>query len=146
MVVQHLDRLHGVGRRIPELGTARPDRGRSRLPQAGDYDAVISDVRLIDKSDRLWMIVDFNLVGLEASPAPMWALLASHNGHSDDHRLAEGARVVRRLAAAILTPLEAIKDSFELPGLFLGKPVNLTVVHKERDGVKELVVRSIRQR
>ena len=136
----------GLGGESPNWGPLDLTGGGSRLPQAGDYDAVISDVRLIDKSDRLWMIVDFNLVGLEASPAPMWALLASHNGHSDDHRLAEGARVVRRLAAAILTPLEAIKDSFELPGLFLGKPVNLTVVHKERDGVKELVVRSIRQR
>ena len=76
----------------------------------------------------------------------MWALLASRNGPPDAHRLAEGARALRRLAAATLTPLEAIKDPFELPGLFIGKPVNLTIAHKMRDGVPELAVRTIRPR
>ena len=45
-----------------------------------------------------------------------------------------------------MTPLEAIKDPFELPGLFIDKPVNLTLAHKERDGVDELKVRTIRPR
>ncbi len=136
----------GLGGASPNWGPLDLTGGGGKLPPPGDYDAVISDVHLIDKSDRLWMIVDFKLVGLEASPAPMWALLASRNGQSDDHRLAEGARVLHRLAAATVTPLEAIKDPFDLPGLFIGKPVNLTVAHKERDGVPELVVRTIRPR
>ena len=65
---------------------------------------------------------------------------------SDGHRLAEGARLLNRLATATRTPREAIKDPFDLPGLFIGKPVNLTVAHKVRDGVPELVVRTIRPR
>ena len=76
----------------------------------------------------------------------MWALLASRNGPSDGHRLAEGARAPPPPRSGNLTPLEAIKDPFELPGLFIGKPVNLTVAHKMRDGIPELVVRTIRPR
>ena len=128
------------------MGAARPDRGRRQIAAAGHYDAVISDVELIDKPDMLWMIVSFKLVGLEASPAPMWVMLASRNGPADDHRVAEGVRLLHRLATATRTPLDAIKDPFDLPGLFIGKPVNLTIAHKTRDGVPELVVRTIRPR
>ena len=133
-----------LGDAPPEWGLLDLTGGGDKLPPPGNYDAVISDVKLIDKSDRLWMIVDFILAGLEASPAPMWALLASRNGPSDRHRLAEGARVLNQLATGTGTPRDAMKDAFELPGLFIGKPVNLTVAHNERDGVPELVVRTIR--
>ena len=117
------------------------------MPPPGNYDAVISDVQLIDKSDVLWMIVNFKLVGLEASPAPnMGYARQSQRPVRRAIGLAEGARLLHRLAAATGTPLDAIKDPFDLPGLFIGKPVNLTVAHKERDGVPELVVRTIRPR
>ena len=81
------------------------------------------------------MIVSFRLDGLEASPAPMLAMIASLNGSVDDHRVVEGMRLIRRLAAATITPLDAIRDPYELPGLFIGKPVKLVLAHKVRDGV-----------
>ena len=73
-------------------------------------------------------------------------MIASRGGLVDEHRVAEGLRLLNRLAMATGTPLDAIKDAFDLPDLFIGKLVKLTVAHKERDGVPELVVRSIRPR
>ena len=135
-----------LGGAAPEWGPLDLTGGGGKLPPPGDYDAVIADLDLIDKSDVLWMIVSFKLVGLEASPAPMMGMIASRNGPVDQHRVAEGMRLLNRLATATGTPLDAIKDPFDLPGLFIGKPVKLTVVHKARDGIPELVVRTIRPR
>ena len=92
------------------------------------------------------MVVSFKLVGLEASPAPKIVMIASRNGPVDEHRVAEGLRLLQRLAMATGTPPDAIKDPFDLPSLFIGKPVKLTIVHKTRDGIPELVVRTIRPR
>ena len=118
----------------------------SQLPPPDDYEGVIADLDVIDKSDVLWMTVSFKLVDLEASPAPKIVMIASCNGPVDEHRVAEGLRLLHRLAIATGTPLDAIKDPFDLPGLFIGKPVKLTIAHKTRDGVPELVVRTIRPR
>ena len=107
---------------------------------------MIADVDIKDTPDRLWTIVSFTLVGVEASPAPIWALLATRKGLADDHRMVQGARVLHRLAEATGTSPEAIKDPFELPDLFVGKPVDPKVVHETRDGIPELVVHSFRQR
>lgn len=120
--------------------------GGVKLPPPGDYDGVISDMRIIDKSDVLRTIISFRLEGVEATPAPVWAMLASRKGAVDEHDVAEGMRLLHRLAAATATPLEAIRDPYDLPGLFIGKRVKLTLAHKERDGVWELVVRTIRPR
>ena len=147
-----------LGGASPEWGPLDLTGGGGKLPPPGNYDAVIADVQLIDKPDMLRMIVSFQLDGHEATPAPKWALLASRNGPSDSHERPRGRRsstvhrtgrwprLLNRLATATRTPLEALKDPFDLPGLFIGKPVNLTVAHKERDGVAELVVRTIRPR
>ena len=117
------------------------------MPPPGDYDGVIADLDLIDKSDVLWMIVSFKLVGLEASPAPNIGYdRQSQRSGRRAIGVAEGPRLLHRLAMATGTPLDAIKDPFDLPGLFIGKPVKLTVAHKTRDGVPELVVRTIRPR
>ena len=130
----------------PKWGPLDLSRGGAKLPPPGDYDGVIADLDVIDKSDVLWMIVSFKLVDLEASPAPKIVMIASHNGPVDEHRVAEGRRLLYRLAMATGTPLDGIKDPFDLRGLFIGKPVKLTIAHKTRDGVPELVVRTIRLR
>ena len=136
-----------MGGASPEWGPLDLSGGGGKLPPPGDYDAVIADVELIDKSDVLWMIVSFKLVGLEASPAPNVGYdRQSQRPGPTSHRVAEGKRLLHRLAMATRTPLDAIKDPFDLPGLFIGKPVKLTVAHKTRDGVPELVVRTIRPR
>ena len=136
-----------LGGASPEWGPLDLTGGGGKLPPPGDYDAVISDV---DTHRQVRRAVDDR----QLSSSSAWRRLPRQCGlcspvataRSDDHRLAEGARLLHRLAAATGTPLDAIKDPFELPGLFIGKPVNLTVAHKERDGVPELVVRTIRPR
>ena len=133
-----------LGGASPEWGPLDLTGGGGNLPPPGDYDGVITDVDIKDKPDALWAIVSFILVDEEAAPAPMWALLATRNGPTYKHRLAGGAKVLRRLAAATGTPLDELKNAFDLPRLFIGKPVKLTIAHKTLDGVTELVVRTIR--
>lgn len=120
--------------------------GGGHLPPPGSYDALISDVELKDSTDVLWMVVRFQIVGEEAAPAPEWAALATCDGSPYDDRKVKGMRLLNRLAAATMTPIGAITDPYELPGLFIGKSVGLVVAHKVRDGIPELVVREIRPR
>ena len=136
-----------IGGASPEWGPLDLTGGGGKLPPPGNYDAVISDVDTHRQVRRLWMIVNFKLVGLEASPAPNVGF--ARQSQRSVRRPSPGRgreappppRGGDRDAAR-----DAIKDPFDLPGLFIGKPVKLTVAHKERDGVPELVVRTIRPR
>ena len=120
--------------------------GGDKLPPPGDYDGMIADLEVIDKSDVLWMIVSFRLDGLEASPAPEVRHDCEPRRPGRPAPGGQGHAASPSPCSATETPLEAIGDPFDLPGLFIGKPLNLTVAHKERDGVPELVVRTIRPR
>ena len=57
--------------------------------------------------------------------------------------MAEGLRFLNRLSLAVGVEVAGV-DYEELPGLLIGKRLELTVVHSMRDGVADLVVRSMR--
>ena len=133
-----------LGGASPEWGPLDLTGGGGNLPPPGDYDGVITDVDIKDKPDALWAIVSFILVDEEAAPAPMWALLATRNGPTYKHRLAGGARVLRRLAEATGTPLERSRTRLICPVFSSANRSALTIAHKTLDGVTELVVRTIR--
>ena len=116
------------------------------LPPPGDYPGSIAEVKIVDKGDTLWVIVQFTLDGLEAEPAAKFGVLGAIPGSEYAHRLAEGVRLLYRIAEATGTPITAIQDPFEVPKLFTGKKVSLAIAHRKRDGVPEMEVREIRPR
>jgi hypothetical protein len=117
--------------------------GSADLPAPGDYVAVIEEVRLAERSDVVWMIVRYRLDGFVAEPAADIAPIAARPNSEHFRRVAEGARLLNRLATATRVDLSAINDPFELPAVLERKRVTLRLARRERDGVSELVVRAI---
>jgi hypothetical protein len=116
---------------------------RANLPPPGPYAATITDVRLYDKPDVLWMGIEFSLDGTDAAPRGMLHAIAAREGSQHKHKMAEGLRAIAQLAIATGVTLEGI--AYEaLPGKLIGKRLELIVAHVSRDGILDLVVRSMR--
>lgn len=115
----------------------------NNLPAPGTYCGVIVDVRLHEKPDVLWCAVQFSLDGLGAAPRDVLHAVAASADSSHINRVAEGLRFLNRLALAVGVDIAGV-DYEELPRLLIGKRLELTVAHVKRDGVPDLVVRSVR--
>jgi hypothetical protein len=115
----------------------------SNLPAPGTYPGVIADMRLHEKPDVLWCIVRFSLDGMSAAPRDVVNAVAAHDDSQHVHRVPEGQRFLYRLSLTVGVDVSGV-DYEELPRLLIGRRLELTVVHSKRDGVPELVVRSMR--
>jgi hypothetical protein len=115
----------------------------NNLPPAGIYPASVTDFRLFEKPDVIWCAVDFTLSGTSASPRTMLHAIAATVDSPHASRVAEGLRFLHRLAQATSIAIDSV-DYEELPRLFLGRHLELAVAHSTRDGVPELVIRSMR--
>ncbi len=114
-----------------------------QLPPEGDYDATIHAIRLIDKTDTLWMAVEYRLADHFEAPEPDFAAIAARPGSPHGARVPDGARMLYRLATAAGVELAQHPDPFEFPAVFEGKKVRLRLAHKTKDGVPALVVRRV---
>jgi hypothetical protein len=111
------------------------------LPPEGEYQARIA-LKLSDASQStLWLFVNYSIDGIAAAPATEMGVLAVRDGSKYADRVNEGRRLLYRLLTA--TGVQLPTDPFDLPALLEGKPVALTIGHRVRDGVKELVVRKV---
>jgi hypothetical protein len=115
----------------------------SNLPAPGTYPGVVADIRLHEKPDVLWCIVRFSLESMTAAPRDVVNAVAAHDDSQYAHRVPEGLRFLYRLSLAVGVDVAGV-DCEELPRLLIGKRLELTVAHSRRDGVRELVVRSMR--
>ena len=114
------------------------------LPPPGEYQGRIAEVRLTDKGDTLWMAVTLRLDGHLAMPAAEMGAIAARDGSPHRPKVADGYRLLHRLAKAACVDLARINDPFDLPDAFAGRPLLIEVDHKTRDGVPELVVRRLK--
>lgn len=113
------------------------------LPEPGTYPGAVADLRLHEKPDVVWCIVQFSLDGMAAAPRDVVNAIAAHGDSQHTHRVPEGLRFLYRLSQAVGVDIAGV-DCEELPRLLIGKRLELTVAHSRRDGVPELVVRSMR--
>ncbi len=113
------------------------------LPAPGTYPGAVADVRLHEKPDVLWCVVQFSLDDLAAAPRDVLNAIAARGDSQHIHRVPEGLRFFYRLSQAVGVGIAGV-DYEELPRLLIGKRLELTVAHSRRDGVPELVVRSMR--
>ncbi len=127
-----------------EWGKLDLSGGDNSLPPAGEYPAIISGVSLSDKGDVLWMIVRFKLDGFVHEPAPEMGAIMAKPGSQHSNRVPDGLRLLHRLIEATGVDAGSLVDPEHLIHLFVGQALLLTVGHKLRDGVPELVVRSMR--
>ena len=111
------------------------------LPPPGDYPASISSFEFYDKPDVLWMKVNYGLRDHAATVSEL-VCIAALPGSQYATRVAEGLRLLNRLAKATHQNI-TVTEPEAIPALFTGKAVTLTVAHKVRDGIAELVVRGI---
>jgi hypothetical protein len=114
---------------------------KPELPPPGSYPGRISDVKLTDKSDVLWMAVEYELEGTNARPRGDVGAIAAVSTSQHAPRVPDGLRLLHRLSQA--TGVDLNGDPDRLPGLLIGKRVTLTLAHKDRDGQPDLVVRAI---
>ena len=113
------------------------------LQPAGTYPATIVDVQVNEKADVVWLGVGFALDETTAAPSPILAAIAATVESEHVQRVPEGLRTLYRLSVATGVTLEGV--SYEaLPGLLMGKRLELVVGHGMRDGIAELVIRSMR--
>ena len=124
-------------------GSINLNAGSGNLPPPGTYPAMIADLRLHEKADVLWCAVQFSLDGMAAAPRDVVHAIAARDDSQYASRVAEGLRFLNRLSLAAGVEIAGV-DYDELPGLLIGKRLELTVAHSMRDGVPELVVRSMR--
>ena len=113
------------------------------LPAPGTYPGAVADLRLHEKPDVLWCVVQFSLDGLAAAPRDVLHAIAGRDDSVHVSRVAEGLRFLNRLSQAVGVDVAGV-DYEKLPRLLIGKRLELTVVHSMRDGVADLVVRSMR--
>jgi hypothetical protein len=114
------------------------------LPPEGEYQGRIAEVKLSDPSQStLWLFVNYLIDGIAAAPATEMGVLAVRDGSPYAKRLNDGRRLLYRVAAATSVQLSPQTDPYDLPALLEGKPVTLTIGHRVRDGMKELVVRKV---
>ena len=113
------------------------------LPPPGTYPGTVADVRLHEKPTEMWCVVQFSLDGMAAAPRDGLYAIAARADSPHARRVAEGLRFLNRLALAVGIEISGV-DYEDLPQLLIGKRLELTVVHKSRDGVPELIVRSMR--
>ena len=118
-------------------------RGGGKLPPPGNYPAMVADLRLHEKPDALWCAVQFSLDGMAASPRDELHAIAARDDSKYASRVPDGLRFLNRLSQAAGVEVAGV-DYEELPRLLIGKRLELTVVHSMRDGVADLVVRSMR--
>jgi hypothetical protein len=113
----------------------------NNLPPAGTYSASVTDFRLFEKPDVIWCAVDFTLTGTSASPRTMLHAIAA----TDDSRASRAAEGLdlHQIGSNHEHHHPGV-DYEELPGLLIGKRLELTVVHSMQDGVADLVVRAMR--
>jgi hypothetical protein len=116
---------------------------KAELPPPGSYPARIADVKLTDKGDVLWVVVDYELNGTNARPQGDLGAIAAVPTSPHAHRVRDGMRLLHRLSQATGIDLNGV-DPDTLPGLLIGQPITVTVAHKVRDGQPDLVVREIR--
>ena len=116
---------------------------QASLPPPGAYQARISDVKLIDKPDVLWVAVEYELAGMTARPRGNIGAIAALPTSPHASRLPDGLRLLYRLSHATGVDLHET-DPYKLPRLLIGKRVTLTLAHRERDGQPDLVIREIR--
>jgi hypothetical protein len=114
-----------------------------KLPPPGSYPATISDIRIYQKPDVVWLNVLFTLDNTKASPQGALYAVAATEGSRYLGRVVEGLRFLHRLLLAVGIEI-AGADIEDLPGLLLGKRLEVTVAHSMRDGMPDLVVRSMR--
>jgi hypothetical protein len=113
------------------------------LPAPGTYPGAVADLRLYEKPDALWCVVQFSLDGTSTAPRDVLHAIAARDDSRYGSRVAEGLRFLNRLSQAVGVEVAGV-DYEELPRLLIGKRLELTVVHSIRDGVGDLVVRSMR--
>jgi hypothetical protein len=113
------------------------------LPAPGTYAGAVADVRLREKPDVLWCVLQFSLDGMAGAPRDVMNAIAARGDSSYAHRVPDGLRFLYRLSKAVGVDIAGV-DYEELPRLLIGKRLELTVAHSRRDGVPELVVRSMR--
>ncbi len=114
-----------------------------KLPAPGTYPGAVADVRLIEKPDVLWCVVQFSLDGMAAAPRDVMNAIAARDDSQYATRVPEGLRFLSRLSQAVGVDIVGV-DCEELSRLLIGKRLELTVAHSRRDGVPELVMRSMR--
>jgi hypothetical protein len=115
----------------------------SNLPTPGTYPGAVADVRLHEKPDVLWCAVRFSLDGMSAAPRDVLHAIAALDDCRHAGRVAEGLRFLNRLSRAVGVEVAGV-DYEELPRLLIGKRLEITLAHSMRDGVPDLVVRSMR--
>lgn len=113
------------------------------LPAPGTYPGAVVDVRLHEKPDVLWCVVQFSLDGMAGAPRDVMNAIAACGDSSYSHRVPDGLRFLYRLSQAVGVDIAGV-DYEQLPRLLIGKRLELTVAHSRRDAVPELVVRSMR--
>ena len=113
------------------------------LPAPGTYPGAVADVRLHEKADVLWCAVQFTLDGTAAAPRDVLNAIAAIDDSRHINRVPEGLRFLYRLSQAVSVDVAGV-DYEELPRLLIGRRLEVTVAHSRRDGVAELVVRSVR--
>jgi hypothetical protein len=113
------------------------------LPAAGPYTATISDAVVHDKYPiALWLSVSFTLEDRPGVIAKDMACVMADATGPHATRVAEGRRFLNRLATATDVSLDGV-EADKIPELLIGRRVIVTVAHKLRDGVPDLVVRGI---
>ena len=117
--------------------------GGGKLPPPGNYPAMVADLRLHEKPDVLWCAVQFSLDGMAAAPRDVVHAIAARDDSRYANRTAEGLRFLNRLSQAVGVEIAGV-DYEELPKLLIGERLEVTVAHSMRDGVPDLVVRSMR--
>jgi hypothetical protein len=124
-------------------GSINLNAGSGNLPPPGNYPAMVADLRLHEKPDVLWCAVQFSLDGMAAAPRDVLHAIAASDGSRHASRVAEGLRFLHRLSQAVGVEVAGV-DYEELPRLLIGRRLEVTVAHSMRDGVTDLVVRSMR--
>ena len=124
-------------------GSINLNAGSGNLPPPGTYPAMVADLRLHGKPDALWCAVQFSLDGMAASPRDVLHAIAARNDSRYASRVPDGLRFLNRLSQAVGVEVAGV-DYEELPGLLIGKRLEVTVAHSMRDGVPDLVVRAMR--
>ncbi len=128
----------------PKKWTLAANVAQRKLPQPGVYPARLAEVGLHDKGDTLWFGVGYEFTGDLAGETPPerdFGAIAAEEGSAHEKRLAEGARLLYRTAAAAGVTLPDDLDPYDLPDLLEGKEVQIKIIHKTIDGVPAMIVR-----
>lgn len=118
---------------------AQPD-----LPKPGWYRATVSEVRCYDKPDVLWLSINVKLDGLSVDPSGLMEALAADPQSRHASRVAEGRRLLNKLARATGVPATGEYENYG--EVYEGKRVWARVAIVPKDGVDALVLRSLADR